>query len=227
MNGRVFKPMLCAACNSSQANTNYSYCSCWWFLFLIVTLFCRLTDPIPTTETSIAPRQRPKAGQTQPNPGILPIQPALTPRKRPTAQAAIQPQGETPGCVMLYCWVLVHADHLTDPFSPTNCRACCPGQWSAFTPCKCPSAKSSTATNFSAATSQAGVSTPAGITGTAPGPLCSATSHTSAPTAAFLEAAATATAAAAAGCVLPAAAGDASSAGEQMWQYLLCTSCAR
>ncbi|NWI59326.1 AAK1 kinase, partial [Calyptomena viridis] len=53
----------------------------------------RLTDPIPTTETSIAPRQRPKAGQTQPNPGILPIQPALTPRKRPTAQAAIQPQG--------------------------------------------------------------------------------------------------------------------------------------
>ncbi|XP_071435416.1 AP2-associated protein kinase 1 isoform X6 [Pithys albifrons albifrons] len=53
----------------------------------------RLTDPIPTTETSIAPRQRPKAGQTQPNPGILPIQPALTPRKRPTAQAAAQPQG--------------------------------------------------------------------------------------------------------------------------------------
>ncbi|NXJ05778.1 AAK1 kinase, partial [Odontophorus gujanensis] len=53
----------------------------------------RLTDPIPTTETSIAPRQRPKAGQTQANPGILPIQPALTPRKRPTAQAAIQPQG--------------------------------------------------------------------------------------------------------------------------------------
>ncbi|NWU98545.1 AAK1 kinase, partial [Upupa epops] len=53
----------------------------------------RLTDPIPTTETSIAPRQRPKAGQTQPNPGILPIQPALTPRKRPTAQASIQPQG--------------------------------------------------------------------------------------------------------------------------------------
>ncbi|NWX90568.1 AAK1 kinase, partial [Nothoprocta pentlandii] len=53
----------------------------------------RLTDPIPTTETSIAPRQRPKAGQTQPNPGILPIQPALTPRKRPTAPAALQPQG--------------------------------------------------------------------------------------------------------------------------------------
>ncbi|XP_069070292.1 AP2-associated protein kinase 1 isoform X2 [Pleurodeles waltl] len=52
----------------------------------------RLTDPIPTTETSIAPRQRPKAGQTQPNPGILPIQPALTPRKRPTvAPAAVAP----------------------------------------------------------------------------------------------------------------------------------------
>ncbi|KAM4577630.1 AP2-associated protein kinase 1 isoform 6-T6 [Odontesthes bonariensis] len=45
----------------------------------------RLTDPVPTTETSIAPRQRPKAGQAQPQPisGILPIQPALTPRKRP------------------------------------------------------------------------------------------------------------------------------------------------
>ncbi|KAJ8285880.1 hypothetical protein GJAV_G00032020 [Gymnothorax javanicus] len=42
----------------------------------------RLTDPIPTTETSIAPRQRPKAGQAQPIAGILPIQPALTPRKR-------------------------------------------------------------------------------------------------------------------------------------------------
>ncbi|XP_072258918.1 AP2-associated protein kinase 1 isoform X5 [Pyxicephalus adspersus] len=53
----------------------------------------RLTDPVPTTETSIAPRQRPKAGQTQPNPGILPIQPALTPRKRPT----VQPAAATPG----------------------------------------------------------------------------------------------------------------------------------
>ncbi|KFQ23904.1 AP2-associated protein kinase 1, partial [Merops nubicus] len=63
----------------------------------------RLTDPIPTTETSIAPRQRPKAGQTQATPGILPIQPALTPRKRPTAPAAAQPQGETrpPGCPAL------------------------------------------------------------------------------------------------------------------------------
>ncbi|XP_065507924.1 AP2-associated protein kinase 1 isoform X1 [Caloenas nicobarica] len=59
----------------------------------------RLTDPIPTTETSIAPRQRPKAGQTQPNPGILPIQPALTPRKRPTAPAAIQPQVAGPAAL--------------------------------------------------------------------------------------------------------------------------------
>ncbi|KAM3830570.1 AP2-associated protein kinase 1 isoform 4-T5 [Vipera latastei] len=56
----------------------------------------RLTDPIPTTETSITPRQRPKAGQTQPNPGILPIQPALTPRKRPTVQASVQPQAPAP-----------------------------------------------------------------------------------------------------------------------------------
>ncbi|XP_032085874.1 AP2-associated protein kinase 1 isoform X8 [Thamnophis elegans] len=56
----------------------------------------RLTDPIPTTETSITPRQRPKAGQTQPNPGILPIQPALTPRKRPAVQASIQPQAPAP-----------------------------------------------------------------------------------------------------------------------------------
>uniref|UniRef100_A0A8P0TLQ2 AP2-associated protein kinase 1 n=1 Tax=Canis lupus familiaris TaxID=9615 RepID=A0A8P0TLQ2_CANLF len=53
----------------------------------------RLTDPIPTTETSIAPRQRPKAGQTQPNPGILPIQPALTPRKRATVQPPPQAAG--------------------------------------------------------------------------------------------------------------------------------------
>ncbi|XP_064896774.1 AP2-associated protein kinase 1 isoform X5 [Columba livia] len=59
----------------------------------------RLTDPIPTTETSIAPRQRPKAGQTQPNPGILPIQPALTPRKRPTAPAAIQSQVAGPAAL--------------------------------------------------------------------------------------------------------------------------------
>ncbi|XP_077377298.1 AP2-associated protein kinase 1 isoform X2 [Festucalex cinctus] len=53
----------------------------------------RITDPIPTTETSIAPRQRPKAGQTQPQPisGILPIQAALTPRKRPNVAAAASP----------------------------------------------------------------------------------------------------------------------------------------
>ncbi|XP_064823891.1 AP2-associated protein kinase 1-like isoform X7 [Oncorhynchus masou masou] len=46
----------------------------------------RLTDPVPTMETSIAPRSRPKAGATQPI-GILPIQPALTPRKRPNVAA--------------------------------------------------------------------------------------------------------------------------------------------
>ncbi|XP_028269529.1 AP2-associated protein kinase 1 isoform X6 [Parambassis ranga] len=76
----------------------------------------RLTDPVPTTETSIAPRQRPKAGQAQPQPisGILPIQPALTPRKRPnvapgapqaigvgigvppTAVSAVQPAQQAP-----------------------------------------------------------------------------------------------------------------------------------
>uniref|UniRef100_A0A8C5M2N2 non-specific serine/threonine protein kinase n=1 Tax=Leptobrachium leishanense TaxID=445787 RepID=A0A8C5M2N2_9ANUR len=53
----------------------------------------RLTDPVPTMETSIAPRQRPKAGQTQPNPGMLPIQPALTPRKRPTVQPVVPSPG--------------------------------------------------------------------------------------------------------------------------------------
>ncbi|KAM9393306.1 AP2-associated protein kinase 1 isoform 2-T2 [Pholidichthys leucotaenia] len=56
----------------------------------------RLTDPVPTLETSIAPRQRPKAGQAQPQPisGILPIQPALTPRKRPgVATGTSQPIG--------------------------------------------------------------------------------------------------------------------------------------
>lgn len=64
----------------------------WIFVFFF--FFSRLTDPIPTTETSIAPRQRPKAGQTQPNPGILPIQPALTPRKRATVQPPLQPAGQ-------------------------------------------------------------------------------------------------------------------------------------
>ncbi|XP_057212022.1 AP2-associated protein kinase 1 isoform X2 [Triplophysa rosa] len=52
----------------------------------------RLTDPIPTTETSIAPRQRPKPGQAQPITGILPIQPALTPRKRANVPAAASNQ---------------------------------------------------------------------------------------------------------------------------------------
>ncbi|KAG9354778.1 hypothetical protein JZ751_001491 [Albula glossodonta] len=58
----------------------------------------RLTDPIPTTETSIAPRQRPKAGQPQPISGILPIQPTLTPRKRANmAAGASQPIGVSLG----------------------------------------------------------------------------------------------------------------------------------
>ncbi|KAJ7305285.1 hypothetical protein JRQ81_011202 [Phrynocephalus forsythii] len=56
----------------------------------------RLTDPIPTMETSITPRQRPKAGQAQPNPGILPIQPALTPRKRPAVPPNVQAQAPAP-----------------------------------------------------------------------------------------------------------------------------------
>ncbi|XP_028272998.1 AP2-associated protein kinase 1-like isoform X2 [Parambassis ranga] len=55
----------------------------------------RLTDPIPTTETSITPRQRPKAAHTQPAAGMLPIQPAaLTPRKRANLPGgAVQPVG--------------------------------------------------------------------------------------------------------------------------------------
>ncbi|XP_061886932.1 AP2-associated protein kinase 1-like isoform X4 [Entelurus aequoreus] len=55
----------------------------------------RLTDPVPTTETSITPRQRPKAAHTQPSAGILPIQPAaLTPRKRANLPGgAAQPVG--------------------------------------------------------------------------------------------------------------------------------------
>uniref|UniRef100_A0A673MEL2 non-specific serine/threonine protein kinase n=1 Tax=Sinocyclocheilus rhinocerous TaxID=307959 RepID=A0A673MEL2_9TELE len=62
----------------------------------------RLTDPIPTTETSITPRQRPKAAQSQSQAlgGILPIQPAaLTPRKRanlPAGQASVALQQPVP-----------------------------------------------------------------------------------------------------------------------------------
>ncbi|XP_069741778.1 AP2-associated protein kinase 1-like isoform X2 [Narcine bancroftii] len=51
----------------------------------------RLTDPVPTTETSIAPRQRPKAGQPTPASSALTIQPAMTPRKRSNAQLVSQP----------------------------------------------------------------------------------------------------------------------------------------
>ncbi|XP_072311516.1 AP2-associated protein kinase 1-like isoform X2 [Eucyclogobius newberryi] len=55
----------------------------------------RLTDPIQPTETSITPRQRPKAIHTQAGTGMLPIQPAaLTPRKRANLPgAAAQPVG--------------------------------------------------------------------------------------------------------------------------------------
>ncbi|XP_038641488.1 AP2-associated protein kinase 1 isoform X3 [Scyliorhinus canicula] len=59
----------------------------------------RLTDPTPPTETSIAPRQRPKAGQAPANAGMLPIQPSLTPRKRPSNQAVVPPAGVVLGGV--------------------------------------------------------------------------------------------------------------------------------
>uniref|UniRef100_A0A674BPE1 non-specific serine/threonine protein kinase n=1 Tax=Salmo trutta TaxID=8032 RepID=A0A674BPE1_SALTR len=53
-------------------------------------------NPIPTTETSITPRQRPKAGHAQPSAGIIPIQPAaLTPRKRPIAAVGGVPPVQT------------------------------------------------------------------------------------------------------------------------------------
>lgn len=200
------------------------------FPLFFYSLPYRLTDPIPTTETSIAPRQRPKAGQTQPNPGILPIQPALTPRKRPTVQAAIQPQGEMMFPVQSH-GAVVHLD-LTELscFSfPTSCRPCCPGQWSALAPCKCSPAKSSTSTGSSTATSQASGGSAASPAGTAPGSLYSATSHTSASAAAFLEAAAPAATAAAAttGCLLPAAADDAGAAGKCAQLCLLHAYCAR
>ncbi|XP_072881383.1 AP2-associated protein kinase 1-like isoform X1 [Hemitrygon akajei] len=50
----------------------------------------RLTDPVPTTETSIAPRQRPKAGQPTSASSVLTFQPAVTPRKRSTTQLVSQ-----------------------------------------------------------------------------------------------------------------------------------------
>ncbi|XP_055021421.1 AP2-associated protein kinase 1-like isoform X10 [Boleophthalmus pectinirostris] len=58
----------------------------------------RLTDPVPTLETSIAPRQRPKAGQAQPQPisGILAIQPAATPRKKSNAVPGVVSSAATP-----------------------------------------------------------------------------------------------------------------------------------
>ncbi|TNM91926.1 hypothetical protein fugu_018938 [Takifugu bimaculatus] len=64
----------------------------------------RLTDPIPTTETSITPRQRPKAVHTPPAAGILPIQPAaLTPRKRANLPGGgAQPVGTVLKLICLY-----------------------------------------------------------------------------------------------------------------------------
>uniref|UniRef100_A0A674C8Z1 non-specific serine/threonine protein kinase n=1 Tax=Salmo trutta TaxID=8032 RepID=A0A674C8Z1_SALTR len=68
----------------------------------------RLSDPVPTMETSIAPRSRPKAGGAQ-SIGILPIQPALTPRKRPNmAAGGPQPIGtyKLPSVLALFLSVL-------------------------------------------------------------------------------------------------------------------------
>lgn len=72
----------------------------WFYLFCLFVCF-RLTDPVPTMETSIAPRQRPKAGQAQPVAGMLPIQPALTPRKRANA-----PAGPAQPISKWNCWAL-------------------------------------------------------------------------------------------------------------------------
>ncbi|XP_063167633.1 AP2-associated protein kinase 1 isoform X6 [Candoia aspera] len=93
----------------------------------------RLTDPIPTTETSITPRQRPKAGQTQPNPGILPIQPALTPRKRPAVQANVQPQAPAPlaGCQPPLPATLPQPNSLPQPTQPKPPGAAQPAAASA------------------------------------------------------------------------------------------------
>ncbi|XP_077570380.1 AP2-associated protein kinase 1-like isoform X6 [Stigmatopora nigra] len=81
----------------------------------------RITDPIPTTETSIAPRQRPKAGQTQPQPisGILPIQAAaLTPRKRPNV--AVGAQGIAPGAIQAAQQAPTAAQASLRPMQTTN-----------------------------------------------------------------------------------------------------------
>lgn len=44
---------------------------------------CRITDTIGPTETSIAPRQRPKANSTTATPSVLSIQSSATPVKVP------------------------------------------------------------------------------------------------------------------------------------------------
>uniref|UniRef100_A0AAR2KL62 non-specific serine/threonine protein kinase n=1 Tax=Pygocentrus nattereri TaxID=42514 RepID=A0AAR2KL62_PYGNA len=80
----------------------------------------RLTDPIPTTETSITPRQRPKAGQSQPQPigGVLPIQPAaLTPRRRANqpAQSVAQPIGTNSDTSQTHTPLTPHVPTVTAP----------------------------------------------------------------------------------------------------------------
>ncbi|XP_041098905.1 AP2-associated protein kinase 1-like, partial [Polyodon spathula] len=90
----------------------------------------RLTDPIPTTETSIAPRQRPKAGQTQPNAvGILPIQPALTPRKRANAPLVpAQQQGVTLAGAQPSPSLAVQSQKAQAPQAPTPKQQATPTQ---------------------------------------------------------------------------------------------------
>ncbi|XP_072290233.1 AP2-associated protein kinase 1 isoform X4 [Eucyclogobius newberryi] len=58
----------------------------------------RLSDPVPTLETSIAPRQRPKPGQAQAQAisGMLSIQPAATPRKKSNAVPGGVPSSASP-----------------------------------------------------------------------------------------------------------------------------------
>ncbi|XP_058869607.1 AP2-associated protein kinase 1-like isoform X8 [Acipenser ruthenus] len=93
----------------------------------------RLTDPIPTTETSIAPRQRPKAGQTQPNAvGILPIQPALTPRKRANAPLVpAQQQGVTLAAAQPAPAPAVQSQKAQAPQAPTPQQQATPTQTQA------------------------------------------------------------------------------------------------
>uniref|UniRef100_W5LMZ7 non-specific serine/threonine protein kinase n=1 Tax=Astyanax mexicanus TaxID=7994 RepID=W5LMZ7_ASTMX len=87
----------------------------------------RLTDPIPTTETSITPRQRPKAGQAQPQPigGVLPIQPAaLTPRRRANLppQSAAQSIGTNTRTCHIALTCHTHNCHIALTCHTHNCH---------------------------------------------------------------------------------------------------------